>query len=576
MFSLASESDEASTYHTYSPTPVSEYGGDSRSGSQSPGLSEAASTSAPAPSLRSTKNPRKRRAQLSPINLANPAPHVETDESNDSPTNSGSAPGSDEESNGHKSRAISDLNDPLDKRIRLTSSSSNASTASLLSLGSTYGSQQSLTSIDSCFDPSDLDNSVPPSVKAIPALRNGRLIADGEFELVGSGQECQAVHIPSKTVHHCMAINLDDYNTFMAVFERIESAKNKLTASELRELKRMLMPEGVRVIKAATPKTFYIVSPSHQGSLHTFYNAELATAKNQSPWSEQESKIIFKQIVRLVSYCHKIGIYFGDFRLQKLVYTDRKNSLIRFLHLRNIHVAPSLKDDTVQKSSSKCVPAYLAPEMMRFDKPFSATSADIWSLGILLFVLLTGRFPFYALRPSQLARMIRLCTWSFRPTDRLKRSARLLVYGLIRQNPQERPSAKEILMCDWLQSQVSEPLQSVCILNQQRPNVTVQLTVPEAGRLNEANPRIPHQLLNVLLQGPEERNNIYSSRTNIRASMESFAAALNRSMNGPLGDGADQVVPEQSVPVPSNGNCERDLLGITVVRVHRRNVGAAR
>lgn len=45
--------------------------------------------------------------------------------------------------------------------------------------------------------------------------------------------------------------------------------------------------------------------------------------RSHSPWSEQESKIIFRQVVRLVSYCHQIGIYFGDFRLQKLVYTDK-------------------------------------------------------------------------------------------------------------------------------------------------------------------------------------------------------------------------------------------------------------
>jgi acetone carboxylase gamma subunit len=64
----------------------------------------------------------------------------------------------------------------------------------------------------------------------------------------------------------------------LAVYERIESAKNKLTAAELRELKRMLMPEGIRVCKADAPKTWYVISPDHQGSLHTFYNAESPSA----------------------------------------------------------------------------------------------------------------------------------------------------------------------------------------------------------------------------------------------------------------------------------------------------------
>lgn len=93
--------------------------------------------------------------------------------------------------------------------------------------------------------------------------------------------------------------------------------------------------------------------------------------------------------------------------------------------MRNIYVAPLIEDDTIPKPSSKCCPAYIAPEMMRFDKPYSAKSADIWSLGILLFVLLTGRFPFYAQKPNILARMIRLGQWSFRPTDRISRSGNL-------------------------------------------------------------------------------------------------------------------------------------------------------
>jgi serine/threonine protein kinase len=273
--------------------------------------------------------------------------------------------------------------------------------------------------------------------------------------------------------------------------------------------------------------------------------------------------VIFKQIVRLVSYCHQIGIYFGDFRLQKLVYINRKNNQIRVLNLRNIYVAPLINDDLIQKPSSKCCPAYIAPEMMRFDQPYSAKFADIWSLGILLFVLLTGRFPFYASKPSQLARMIRTGHWSFKPSEKLSRSARLLVYGLIRQNPMERPSSKEILTCDWFQSQFCEPASGTCSALP-RPHVTVQIVVPSNGRLNEFNPRIPQQLLAILMQPSSERTSIYLSRSSLRASMESFANALNRSMTAGV-EASVQTVPERTQMTP-NGY-ERDSLNISVIRV---------
>jgi hypothetical protein len=109
--------------------------------------------------LRSTINSRKRRAQLSPINFANPAPNAEADElSNDSPTSSNHV--SDEETHKHKPRAISNTSDPLEKRSRLTSSSSTSSSLSLPSLVS-YGSQLSLRSVDSYCDLNDLEQTAP-------------------------------------------------------------------------------------------------------------------------------------------------------------------------------------------------------------------------------------------------------------------------------------------------------------------------------------------------------------------------------------------------------------------------------
>jgi serine/threonine protein kinase len=107
--------------------------------------------------------------------------------------------------------------------------------------------------------------------------------------------------------------------------------------------------------------------------------------------------------------------------------------------------------------------------------------------------------------------------------------ARLLVYSLIRQNPLERPSAKEILISDWFQSELSESAFTPSS-SQSRPHVTVQLVMPANGRLADVNPRIPQQLLGVLMQPAADRNNIYLNRSNIRVNMESFANALNRNM----------------------------------------------
>jgi serine/threonine protein kinase len=120
-------------------------------------------------------------------------------------------------------------------------------------------------------------------------------------------------------------MNRSEYDCFMSVAERIETAKNRLTADEYDELRRLLMPEDLRVVRGSAG-LWYVISPDHHGSLQTTYNGghSSCTTRNNSPWSEQECKVIFRQIVRLVAHCHRIGIYFGDFRLTKLVYTDKQ------------------------------------------------------------------------------------------------------------------------------------------------------------------------------------------------------------------------------------------------------------
>jgi hypothetical protein len=77
-------------------------------------------------------------------------------------------------------------------------------------------------------------------------------------------------------------MNKTDYNNFMAVVERMEYAKNRLTADEMRELKGLLMPEETRIVKADHGENlWYLISPDHQGCLHTFYNTHTSATNRR-------------------------------------------------------------------------------------------------------------------------------------------------------------------------------------------------------------------------------------------------------------------------------------------------------
>ncbi|KAI6244164.1 Protein kinase domain-containing protein [Aphelenchoides fujianensis] len=412
---------EIQSHVVRSPSPASSSDdGDSRSGSRSPPASLPA-------------NPRKRRAQLTRINLASATAST----SSDGPEVATFAPPVD--------APAADVR----KRVRLVSTSSTASTLSL------FG--------PAAADIYDLADSTPPSVRAAVVPSSGTLIGDGEFETVGDGDECYAVHLPTKSLHHCQILKKEEFRHFFSVLERLESAKERLTADEHAELRRLLMPVETRILRGDRG-LFYIISPTHQGSLYALSRTEntSATARQpEAPWTEAQSRAIFRQVVQLVALCHRIGIYLRDFRLQKIVYTDRENNLIRFLHVRNVYVAPRLDDDVVGQVHNFCCPAYTAPEIIlqamkhgNRSRHYHAAAVDVWSLGVLLFVLLTGRYPFCEERPAALARKIRECQFAFKPTDRVSRPARLLVHSLIRFHPSERPTAEQIAAADWMRDSV--------------------------------------------------------------------------------------------------------------------------
>lgn len=102
-------------------------------------------------------------------------------------------------------------------------------------------------------------------------------------------------------------------------------------------------------------------------------------------------------------------------------------------------------------------PAYVSPELLNPGKPkYSGRAADMWSLGILLFVLLLGRYPFYDSTPFGLFMKIRQCQLALPDKsakgDRLTREVMFLIRWLLRKAPAERLSALELMTHPWLKS----------------------------------------------------------------------------------------------------------------------------
>ena len=95
-------------------------------------------------------------------------------------------------------------------------------------------------------------------------------------------------------------------------------------------------------------------------------------------------------------------------------------------------------------------PAYIAPEILRGDG-YSGFKADVWSLGITLYTMLTGTIPFQARETDQLHALILEGVFDFPETPQLTPEAKDLLRRILVLDPLERISLEEVRKHPWFE-----------------------------------------------------------------------------------------------------------------------------
>lgn len=103
-------------------------------------------------------------------------------------------------------------------------------------------------------------------------------------------------------------------------------------------------------------------------------------------------------------------------------------------------------------------PAYVCPEIICAGPPqYSALTAEMWSLGVVLYILVVGRYPFYDPTPSGLFSRIRVGQYYLPESLVISPRLRYLIKALIRMNPSERPNIEELRQHSWLRLSAERP-----------------------------------------------------------------------------------------------------------------------
>ena len=112
--------------------------------------------------------------------------------------------------------------------------------------------------------------------------------------------------------------------------------------------------------------------------------------------SEEQAFFYFEQLVEGVEYCHKLGVCHRDLKPENLLLDQNDNLKISDFGLSSLYVGDAEMDGAARTEllHTTCgTPNYVAPEVIA-DQGYDGKKADVWSIGVILYVLLAGFLPF--------------------------------------------------------------------------------------------------------------------------------------------------------------------------------------
>eukprot|EP00930_Biecheleria_cincta_P088924 TRINITY_DN7818_c0_g1_i3.p1 TRINITY_DN7818_c0_g1~~TRINITY_DN7818_c0_g1_i3.p1 ORF type:complete len:862 (+),score=154.78 TRINITY_DN7818_c0_g1_i3:267-2588(+) len=185
--------------------------------------------------------------------------------------------------------------------------------------------------------------------------------------------------------------------------------------------------------------------------------------KSKGRYTETDAVDCIRQMCSAVAYCHAHAVCHRDLKLENFCMTDSSGDA----RIKMIDFGLSGAITSMPMTDACGTLYYVAPEVLsgHYDE-----KCDIWSLGVLAYVLLDGRAPFMGRNDRQTYKLIRTGSYSF-PEDRWKNiseGAKDFVSKLLQVDPKQRPSAEEALAHQWLSSTaasggVPQPLDTVVL-----------------------------------------------------------------------------------------------------------------
>ncbi|KAG8497933.1 hypothetical protein CXB51_007259 [Gossypium anomalum] len=165
-------------------------------------------------------------------------------------------------------------------------------------------------------------------------------------------------------------------------------------------------------------------------------------------YSEDDAKAVMVQILNVVAFCHLQGVVHRDLKPENFLYISKEeNSLLKAIDFGlSDFVRPDERLNDIVGSAY-----YVAPEVLHRSY---GTEGDVWSIGVIAYILLCGSRPFWARTESGIFRAVLKADPNFNepPWPSLSPEAKDFVKRLLIKDPRKRMTAAQALCHPWIQS----------------------------------------------------------------------------------------------------------------------------
>ncbi|CAL0308971.1 unnamed protein product [Lupinus luteus] len=213
---------------------------------------------------------------------------------------------------------------------------------------------------------------------------------------------------------------------------------------EITIMSKLHHPHIVRLheVLATKTKIFFVIELVRGG--------ELFAKISKGRFSEDLSRRYFHQLISAIGYCHSRGVFHRDLKPENLLLDENGNLKVSDFGLS------AVQDQTRPDGllHTLCgTPAYVAPEILA-KKGYDGAKVDVWSCGVVLFVLAAGYLPFND--PQLMVMYKKIYKGDFRCPRWMSQEVRRFLSKLLDTNPDTRITVDAMIRDPWFRKGYKE------------------------------------------------------------------------------------------------------------------------